>query len=208
MTIYNHYFELNLNASKLWKKIKANPSKVADIYRRSISIGINSLHQIAKKKSAGGYAVAILETEHHFDSEATQNIQSKIRVYTKKKTALEHIRSIVLTTEYFINYFAISDVIMVPEDCEHYCAYMRVRMPTVKKQSTSVEIKKEILEQSPDCNFIYLMPSSSMNGSKRLIRYYYKVVPMAPMKAAQYSKPDGYGFSRTNRICPVAKIVI
>lgn len=205
MTIYNHYFELNVVATKLEKKIEANPLKVADIYRRSISIGINSLHQIAKKKSVGGYAVAVLETECASEITDAVKVQSKIRVYTKKKTALEHIRSIVVATGYFIDYFAVSGVQMVPEDCEQYLAYMRVRMPTIKKQPTALDVKKDYLDQSPDCNFIYLMPSSSVNGNKRLMRYYYKVVAMGPMKAAQYSKPDGYGFSRTTRVCPVGK---
>ena len=206
MTIYNHYFELNIDSKKIAKKIKANPSKIADVYRRSISIGVNTFHQIAKKKSAGGYAIAILDSEYSVDSTDSINVQSKIRIYTKKKAALEHIHSIVLSTGYFIDYFDVSDVKSVPDVCEQYFAYIRIRMPTVKKQPESAEIKKTIIDQSPDCNFIYLMPSSSMNGNKHLIRYYYKVVPMGPMKAAQFSKPDGYGFSRTSRICPIAYI--
>lgn len=204
MSIYKYYLDLSVVDAKLSKKIEQNPNKVSDIYRRSISIGVNSLHQFAKKKSIGGYAIAILESLYEGEGEEPARIQTTIRLYTKKSTSLEHIRSILITMRYFIDFFEIGEPKVV--DCEvgKYLAFVRIRMPTKAKQPTSLAIKKDIVDQSPDCNFIYLMPSSSVNGNKRLIRYYYKIVPVECMKPAQYSKPDGYGFSRTNRICGLA----
>lgn len=204
MSIYKNYLDLKVVSSKLAKKIELNPNKVSDIYRRSISIGVNSLHQIAKKKSVGGYAISILESVHVREDVGPARIQTTIRIYTKKNTSLVHIRSILITMRYFMDFFEVGEAKIVSEEAKNFLAFVRVRMPTKCKQPRSVEIKKEILDHSPDCNFIYLMPSSSVNGNKRLIRYYYKIVPVECMKPAQYSKPDGYGFSRTNRICGVA----
>ncbi|MFX2258435.1 hypothetical protein V6380_16975 [Acinetobacter variabilis] len=204
MSIYKNYLDLKVISSKLAKKIEQNPNKVSDIYRRSISIGINSLHQIAKKKSVGGYAISILESVHVSEDVGPARIQTTIRIYTKKNTSLDHIRSILITMRYFMDFFEVGEAKIVSDEAKNFLAFVRVRIPTKSKQPTSVEIKKEILDHSPDCNFIYLMPSSSVNGNKRLIRYYYKIVPVECMKPAQYSKPDGYGFSRTNRICGVA----
>lgn len=204
MSIYKNYLDLKLITSKQSEKVVKNPIKVNDIYRRSISIGINSLHQIAKKKSVGGYAIAILESAYESGGVKSARLQTTIRIFTKKNTSLDHIRSILITMRYFLDFFEIGEAKMVNNEVKEFLAFVRVRMPTKSKQPTSVEIKKEILDHSPDCNFIYLMPSSSVNGNKRLIRYYYKIVPVECMKPAQYSKPDGYGFSRTNRICGVA----
>ena len=135
-----------------------------------------------------------------------QKIQSKIRIFTKKKSTLEHLRSVISTFRIFLDFFNISELKVVPEQVSSYSAFIRVRIPTKKKQGEMVDLKKLTLEQSPDCNFIYLMPSSSVRGNKRLIRYYYRTVPMECLKTAEFSKPDGYGFSRTNRLCVVANI--
>ena len=89
MSIYKNYLDLKVISSKLAKKVEQNPNKVSDIYRRSISIGINSLHQIAKKKSAGGYAISILESECVREDMEPARIQTTIRIYTKKNTSLE-----------------------------------------------------------------------------------------------------------------------
>lgn len=204
MSIYKNYLDLKVISSKLAKKVEKNPDKVSDIYRRSISIGINSLHQIAKKKSAGGYAISILESEYEREDMQPARIQTTIRIYTKKITSLDHIRSILITMRYFMDFFEVGEAKIVNDEAKNYLAFVRVRIPTRSKQPTSIEIKKEILDHSSDCNFIYLMPSSSINGNKRLIRYYYKIIPVECMKPAQFSKPDGYGFSRTNRICGLA----
>lgn len=204
MSIYKNYLDLKVISSKLAKKVEKNPDKVSDIYRRSISIGINSLHQIAKKKSAGGYAISILESEYEREDMQPARIQTTIRIYTKKITSLDHIRSILITMRYFMDFFEVGEAKIVNDEAKNYLAFVRVRIPTRSKQPTSIEIKKEILDHSSDCNFIYLMPSSSINGNKRLIRYYYKIKPVECMKPAQFSKPDGYGFSRTNRICGLA----
>lgn len=202
MSIYKNFLDLKIIESKQTEKVLKNPKKISDIYRRSISIGINSLHQIAKKKSVGGYAIAILESAH--ENVGAARLQTTIRIFTKKNTSLNHIRSILITMRYFLDFFEIGEAKIVGDEIKSFLAFVRVRMPTKSKQPKSVEIKKDILDRSTDCNFIYLMPSSSVNGNKRLIRYYYKIVPIEYMKPAQYSKPDGYGFSRTNRLCGVA----
>lgn len=204
MSIYKNYFDVKILTNKLEKKIEQNPDKVADTFRRVISIGVNSLHQIAKKKSIGGYAIAMLESDIKIPDGKDVRVQSVIRIFTKKESSLKHIRSIIVSVRYFMDFFDIGVEKVVEEHVEGYYAFIRVRMPTIKKNPESVLIKKQKLNQSPDCNFIYLMPSSSIKGNKRLIRYYYKIVSIESMKPAQYSKPDGYGFSRTNRMCGLA----
>lgn len=206
MSIYKNYIELSVISTKHLEKAKRNPHKVADIYRRTISTAINLLHQLSKKKSVGGYAISIEDMACTLPDIEPVRVQSTIRIFTKKPTALEHLRSVLSAERFFVDFFHIGAIKNTPEQPDSYLAYMRVRMPTVKKQAQSAQMKKEVLDRSPDCNFIYLMPSSSVRGSKRLIRYYYRVVEMQGLKTAQFSKPDGYGFSRSNRLCVVAKL--
>jgi hypothetical protein len=206
MALYKNYIELTVLTSKLTEKIKLNPLKAEDIYRRTISTAINSLHQISQKKSIGGYALSIEESKCVLPDMDPIKIQSVIRIFTKKKSTLEHLRFVISSFRIFLDFFSISDLKIVPDNVSSYSAYIRVRMPTKKKQGDMVELKKSELEQSTDCNYIFLMPSSSIRGSKRLIRYYYRTVPMDCLKTAQYSKPDGYGFSRTNRLCVLANL--
>lgn len=206
MSIYKTYIDVVLLRAKLKKKIDNNPSRIADIYRRAISIAINSLHQIAKKKSVGGYALAILETKINDLQGGDLKVQSTIRIFSKKLTSLEHIRSVILNMRFFNDFFDIGLPKNVNVQASNYYAFVRIRLPTKIKQPATVEIKKEILSHASDCNFIYLMPSSSIKGNKRLIRYYYKIVPVDYMKPAQFSRPDGYGFSRTNRICALPNL--
>lgn len=206
MSLYKNYIELTVLTSKLSERVKSSPLKVEDLYRRTISTAINSLHQISQKKSVGGYALSIEESKCELPNMDHQKIQSKIRIFTKKKSTLEHLRSVISTFRIFLDFFNISELKVVPEQVSSYSAFIRVRIPTKKKQGEMVDLKKLTLEQSPDCNFIYLMPSSSVRGNKRLIRYYYRTVPMECLKTAEFSKPDGYGFSRTNRLCVVANI--
>lgn len=206
MSLYKNYIELTVLTSKLSARVKSSPLKVEDLYRRTISTAINSLHQISQKKSVGGYALSIEESKCELPNMDHQKIQSKIRIFTKKKSTLEHLRSVISTFRIFLDFFNISELKVVPEQVSSYSAFIRVRIPTKKKQGEMVDLKKLTLEQSPDCNFIYLMPSSSVRGNKRLIRYYYRTVPMECLKTAEFSKPDGYGFSRTNRLCVVANI--
>lgn len=204
MALYGYYFELLPLHSKLNENVLNKPLKIQDAFRRKISVAINTLHHVSIKKSISGYAIAIIES--NFDSENSVSVQSLIRVYTKKQTSLEHLHSVLQDVRFFKDIYYIGEIKEVPVSSKNYSAYIRVRVPTKKKQLKSFEIKKSLLESLPDCNYIYLMPSSSIHGSKKLIRYYYKTVPMDFLKTAQYSKPDGYGFSRTTRLCAVANI--
>lgn len=206
MSLYKNFIELTVLTSKLSERAKGSPHKVEDLYRRTISTAINTLHQISQKKSVGGYALSIEESVCVLPDMEPQKVQSKIRIFTKKKSTLEHLRSVLSTFRIFLDFFNLSELKVVPDHVKSYFAYIRVRMPTKKKQGDVVELKKATLEQSPDCNYIYLMPSSSVRGNKRLIRYYYRTVPMECLKTAQFSKPDGYGFSRTNRLCVLANL--
>lgn len=206
MALYGYYFELVPLRSKLKVNELMTQLKIQDAFRRAISVAINTLHHISVKKSISGYAIAIIETNFDCDPSNSVSVQSKIRVYTKKKTSLEHLRSVLQDVRFFKDIYSISEINEVPVSTNSYSAYIRVRIPTKKKQLKSYEVKRSLLESLPDCNYIYLMPSSSIHGSKRLIRYYYKVTSMDFLKIAQYSKPDGYGFSRTTRLCAVANI--
>lgn len=204
MSLYKHYIELTPLAAKLKKSVDRKPDKIADVYRRSISIAVNKIHHLAQKKSIGGFAISIIESVIENSEGDEVSVQSKIRIFTKKSSSLDHLRFVILDASILMDFYAVSDAMVVPDQDQIYSAYVRVRMPTIKKQPESAAIKKQAVEKSPDCNFIYLMPSSSAASSKKLIRFYYKVVSMPCLKPAQFSKPDGYGFSRTNRLCVVA----
>lgn len=203
MSLYKYYFEVSPSLFKMSDKALKSPEKAKDIYRRIISVAINKLHHISQKKSIGGYALAILESNLEFQSLPSVRVQSKIRVYTKKKSSLDHLLSVLKSDNLFHNIYNISEVQSVPEPSQGYFAFIRVRIPTKRKHEKSYDIKQRMISLDPDCNFIYLMPSSSIKGNKRLIRYYYKCVEMELLKTAKFSKPDGYGFSRTNRLCVV-----
>lgn len=204
MSIYKHYIELKPIDTKIQARLSKQPLRVDAVFRRLISVAINKLHQIAKKKSIGGYATAIIESDLQYESSDLVRVQEKIRIFTKRKTSLEHLKSVLISERFFKDFYVISELFEVPEETNNYCLYLRIRLPTIKKHSSYALLKQQQLDNSIDCNFIYLMPSSSKLGNKKLIRYYYKVIPTDRIKPAQFSKPDSYGFSRTNRICAVA----
>lgn len=172
--------------------------QIVEVYRRIMSMYIYTLHHAIKLKSLPVFAVSIYEKEIlDPNSPNMVSIQYKLRLFGKKKGALENLVHVINRFNVFQKSANISEVRVVPDSVTAWEIVQRLRIPSTASGSEEAINLANAIKTDPNNNYINLLTSSSKAKHKRFIRYYYTRIVVDRDNFS--SKLDGYGFSRKNK---------
>lgn len=200
MNHFTYYIDIVPVQKQIHEHLVSTPH-IVEVYRRIMSMYIYTLHQAIKLKSLPVFAVSIYEREI-IDPYSLNvvSIQYKLRLFGKKKGAVENLIHVINRLKVFQKSANISDVREVPDGVKAWEIVQRVRIPsTVSGSDKAINLANSI-KNDPTNNYINLLTSSAKAKHKRFIRYYYTRIVVD--RDNYSSKLDGYGFSRkSKKVC-------